>query len=248
MLDPLSGLDPATRELAETRLFAERALFIARRMPTLLRWEMELFTVKTADLPQIHQLLAHSAQLATAAERFSQVAAQLPSLFATEREQLLTALKDQERGLSGLTKEIQLMLATGSQMADATNGALKTFQEVSAQLTAGPPDPNATPFRIGDYTAAAAQIHATATELVTLLRALDGLAGSPHLAQVSSQFGVLTQQVQAGSREVVDYAFQRGLLLVVLACGAVLITALAYRMLNMRLSRWSTEKDEARRR
>src|SRR5262249_16488484 len=48
LLDPLSGLDPATRELAETRLFAERGLFFARWMPTLLRWEMELFTVKTA--------------------------------------------------------------------------------------------------------------------------------------------------------------------------------------------------------
>jgi hypothetical protein len=241
MLDPLSGLDPATRELAETRLFAERALFIARRMPTLLRWEMELFTVKTADLPQVQQLLAHSAQLATAAERFSQVAAQLPSLFATEREQLLTALKDQERGLSGLTKDVQLMLATGRQMADATNGALKTFQEVSAQFNAGPPDPNATPFRISDYTTAAAQIHATATELVALLRTLDGLAGSPHLAQVSSQFGVLTQQVQAGGREVVDYAFQRGLLLVVLCCGVALTTALAYRILTVRITRRLTK-------
>src|SRR5262245_47609351 len=50
MLDPLSGLDPATRELAETRLFAERALLIAQRMHDLLRWEMELFTLKTAEM------------------------------------------------------------------------------------------------------------------------------------------------------------------------------------------------------
>ena len=241
MLDPLSGLDPATRELAETRLFAERALFIARRMPTLLRWEMELFTVKTADLPQIQQLRTHSAQLAAAADRFSQVAAQAPMMLATEREQLLTALKDQEHGLSGLTKEVQLMLATGRQMADATNGTLKTFQDISAQFKAGPTDPNTPPFRINDYTAAAAQIHTTATELVALLQALDGLAGSPHLAQVSSQFGVLTQQVQAGGREVVDYAFQRGLLLVILCCGVVLTTALVYRILTVRISRRLTK-------
>src|SRR5262245_25096671 len=74
MLDPLSRLDPATRELAETRLFAERALFIAHWMPNLLRWEMELFTVKTVELPQVHQLLTNSTQLAAAADRFSQVA------------------------------------------------------------------------------------------------------------------------------------------------------------------------------
>jgi hypothetical protein len=240
MLDPLSGLDPATRELAETRLFAERALFITRRTPTLLRWEMELFTVKTADLPQIQQLLTHSAQLATAAERFSQVAAQVPAMLTTEREQLIAALEEQESGLSGLTKEVQLMLATGRQMADSANGTLKTFQEVTAQFKTGPQDPNTPPFRIREYTDAAAQLHATATELVALLQALDEVAGSPHLAQVSSQFGVLTQQVQASGREVVDYAFQKIFLLVVLCCGVVFTTVLLYRVLSTRLTRWLT--------
>ncbi|MBI3800641.1 MAG: hypothetical protein HY268_27140, partial [Deltaproteobacteria bacterium] len=231
MLDPLSGLDPATRELAETRLFAERALFIAQRMPNLLRWEMELFTVKTAELPQLQQLLTNSTQLAAAADRFSQVAVQLPTWLSTERESLLGALKEQETGLSSLTREVQQTLATGSQMADSTNLTLKTFQEVMARLNSGPQDPSAEPFRIREYTDAAAQIHATALELVTLLQALDGLASSPHLAQVSSQFSVLTQQAQTSGRAVVDYAFYRALLLVLLGCGAVLTTALAYRVL-----------------
>jgi hypothetical protein len=238
MLDPLSGLDPATRELAETRLFAERALFIAQRMPNLLRWEMELFTVKTAELPQLQQLLANSTQLAAAADRFSQVAAQLPTLLSTERERLLGVLKEQGTGLSALAKEVQQTLATGSQMADSTNMTLKTFQEVMARFNSGPQEPSAEPFRIREYTDAAAQIHATATELVVLLQALDGLAGSPHLAQVSSQFSVLTQRAQTSGKEVVDYAFQRALLLVLLGCGAVFATALVYRVLNARLSRW----------
>jgi hypothetical protein len=241
MLDPLSGLDPATRELAETRLFAQRALFIAQRMPNLLRWEMELFTVKTAELPQLQQLLANSTQLAAAADRFSQVAAQLPTLLSTERERLLGALKEQETGLRSLTREVQQTLATGGQMADSTNLTLKTFQEVTAQFNAGPQDPNTPPFRIREYTDTAAQIHATATELVVLLQALDGLAGSPHLGQLSSQFGVLTQHVQTSGREVVDYAFQRALLLIVLGCGAVLVTALAYRVLTTRPARRLTK-------
>jgi len=239
-LDPLSGLDPATRELAETRLFAERALFIAQRMPDLLRWEMELFTVKTTEMPQMQQLVTNSTQLAAAADRFSQVATQLPTLLRTEREQLLGTLKEQETGLSALAREVQQMLATGGQMADSTILTLKTFQGVLEQLNSGPQEPNAEPFRIREYQEAAAQIHATATELVVLLQALDGLAGSPHLAQVSSQFSVLTQHAQTSGREVVDYAFQRALVLVVLGCGAVLATALIYRVLNARLSRWLT--------
>jgi hypothetical protein len=238
MLDPLSGLDPATRELAETRLFGERVLFIAHWMPNLLRWEMELFTLKTVELPQLQQVLTASTQLAAAADRFSLVAAQLPALLSTEREELLGALQEQETGLSMLAKEVQQTLATGSQMADSTNLTLKTFQEVMARFDSGPQDPNAEPFRIEAYTDAAARIQAAATELVALLQALDGVAGSPHLAQVSAQFSVLTQQAQTSGREVVDYAFHQALLLVLFGCGAVLATALVYRVLSARLSKW----------
>ena len=172
----------------------------------------------------------------------------MPTLLRTEREQLLGALKEQQTGLSTLAREVQQTLATGNQMANSTNSTLKTFQEVMARFNSGPQDPHAEPFRIREYTDAAAQIHTTAAELVVLLQALDGLASSPHLAQVSAQVSVLTQQAETNAKEVVDYAFQRTLLLVVLACGAVLITALAYRMLNMRLACWNTEKERVRRR
>ena len=151
-LDPLSGLDPATRELAETRLFAERALFIAQRMPDLLRWEMELFTVKTTEMPQLQQLVTNSTQLAAAVDRFSQVAAQLPTLLSTEREKLLSAVKEQEPGLRVLTKEVQQTLATGGQMADSTNRALQTLQEVVARFNSGATNPGAEPFQIQAYT------------------------------------------------------------------------------------------------
>jgi hypothetical protein len=123
-------------------------------------------------------------------------------------------------------------------MADSTNTTLKTFQEVMARFNSGPQDLNTEPFRIREYTDAAAQIHTTATELVVLLQALDGMAGSPHLAQVSSQFSVLTQHAETSGREVIDYAFQQALLLVMLGCVAILATALVYRVLNARLSRW----------
>ena len=237
-LDPLSGLDPATRELAETRLFAERALFLAQRMPDLLRWEMELFTLKTAEMPQLQQVVTNSTQLAVAADRFSQVAAQLPTLLSTEREKLLGALREQETGLSSLAKEVRQTLAVGGQMADSTNVTLKTFQDVMVRFNSGPRDSSAEPFRIQEYTTAAAQVQATITELVVLLQTLEGLVGSPHLTQVSSQFSVLTQQAQTSSKEVVDYAFQRALLLIVLGCVAVLATVLIYRVLSATLSRW----------
>ena len=51
--DPLAGLDPAVRELTQTRLFAERALYVAQKMPLLLRWQTELLTINTLNQPAV---------------------------------------------------------------------------------------------------------------------------------------------------------------------------------------------------
>jgi len=55
-VDPLAGLDPAVRELTQTRLFADRALYVVQRMPRLLRWQTELLGLNTAQIPAVRQL------------------------------------------------------------------------------------------------------------------------------------------------------------------------------------------------
>lgn len=90
-----------------------------------------------------------------------------------------------------------------------------------------PPQANAVPFRIQDYTESAAQIEATTERLTELFGMLDRTMGSFDLAQFSAQVGPVVQQVQAGGKEVVDYAFWKGILLIVI----VLVAALIYRFL-----------------
>jgi hypothetical protein len=53
MLDPLAGLDPTVREIAQTRLFAERAMFVAQRMPKVLRMEIELVSFRFIETPEV---------------------------------------------------------------------------------------------------------------------------------------------------------------------------------------------------
>jgi ABC-type Fe3+ transport system permease subunit len=90
-----------------------------------------------------------------------------------------------------------------------------------------PPPANAESFRIQDYTQSAAQIEATAGRLTEFLGMLDRTIGSSNLAQFSAQLGPVVQQAQAGGKEVVDYAFWKGILLVVI----VLVAAVIYRFL-----------------
>jgi len=231
-IDPLEGLDPATRELANTRLFAERGLFLARNMPTLIRWETELLAIQTAEMPQMEKLLANTAQLSESADRFSQTAERLPGLISAERQQIVQALNAQQPGLTSLAAQTEKALDAGKQMSNASTATLKSFQEVLRQLQASPSNPDAEPFRINDYTAAAAQINATAQDLVKLLQAFDQTLAPGKLDGLSTRLDALTRQTQASGKEFVDYTFRQtlflALILIAFACGMVLASAVAF--------------------
>ncbi|MGR8941071.1 MAG: hypothetical protein ACU83P_05720 [Gammaproteobacteria bacterium] len=238
-IDPLMGLDPATRELANTRLFAERGLFLARHMPTLIRWETELLILQTAEMPQMEKLLANTSQLSESADRFSQTAESLPGFISAERQQIVQALEAQQPGLARLAAKTEQALAAGKQMSDASTATLKTFQEVVQQLQGWPSDPNAESFRINDYTAAATQINASAQELVKLLQAFDQTLAPGKLDGLSTRLGAMSRQAQASGKELVDYTFRQilflGLILIASACGMVLASAVAFWKLKKKL-------------
>ena len=231
-IDPLSGLDPATRELANTRLFAERGLFLARHMPTLIRWETELLIIQTAEMPQMEKLLASTAQVSESADRFSQTAERLPGLISAEREQIVQALNAQQPGLTSLAAQTGKALDAGKLMSNSSTATLKSFQDVLRQLQASPSNPNSEPFRINDYTAAAAQINATAQDLVKLLQAFDQTLAPGKFDELSTRLDALTRQAQSSGKELVDYTFRQtlflGLILIGFACGMVLVSALAF--------------------
>jgi hypothetical protein len=239
-IDPLAGLDPATRELANTRLFAERAIFLARHMPALIRWETELLVIQTAEMPQMEKLLADTTQLSESADRFSLMTERLPSLISAERQQIVEALDNQLPGLNSLAAQTEKALDAGKQMSNASTATLKSFQDVLRQLHASPSNPDAEPFRINDYTAAAAQINATAQDLVKLLQAFDQTLAPGKFGELSTRLEALTRLTQSSGKELVDYTFRQtlflGLILMGSACGMVLISALVFWILRKKFA------------
>ncbi len=233
-LDPLAGLDPATQELAQTRMFGERALFVMQRMPVLLRLQTEIFTLGAAALPETQGLLTNSIRLAGAMEQFGQVAQELPDRLSRERAEILKSLTAQESELRALATDTRLTLEAGSQMASNLDTALKSFDAVVQRLGSGPPKTNSEPFRIQDYTEAAAQIDATAQRLTEVLQRFDQTLGSTNLAAASAQATVAVQAAEAGGRALVEYAFWKSLLLLACACVLFLATAVLRRWLVMK--------------
>jgi hypothetical protein len=163
-------------------------------------------------------------------ERFAAVAEKLPGQVSAEREEILKALQVQE-------KDVASLMSSGTQFSASLNTTLTTLDALMKRFgvgetnSAGPPKTNAEPFRIQDYTQTAAQLEVTARQLTELLVTLDQTLGSTNLAKLSAQIGPVVQQAQTGGREIVDYAFWKGILLVVIA----LLAALIYRFLVVRL-------------
>lgn len=232
-LDPLAGLDPAVREITQARLFAERALFVGQRLPKLLRWHAELFSVEAMDLPASRQLVANTTQATSSMERLTAVAEKLPERLSKEREELVKALESQEKTLKPLVSEVKQTVEAGRQMSEALTTTLKTLDAVVQRATpAGPKDPNAEPFRIQDYQKTAAQVEATAKQATELLATLDRILASENVKKLSEQVAPAVKQGEAAGKEVVDYAFKKALILL----AALLASGLIYRFLGPRLA------------
>jgi hypothetical protein len=244
-LDPLSSLDPATRELTQTRLLGERGLYVAQKMPTLLRWQTELLALNTSELPAVQQLVTNSTQLAASAERFASVADQLPDRLSAEREQILKALQSQEKELAALAGEMRQTLLAGSQMSTSLNTTLTTFDALMKRFGVGETnsapvaDTNAVPFRIEDYLQTAAQLEATARQLTELLVTVDQTLGSTNLAQLPARVDPVFQQAKSGGKEVVNHVFRMGVWFVAI----VLAAALIYRFLTVRMTSASAKSN-----
>jgi hypothetical protein len=229
MLDPLSGMDPAVREIAQTRLFAERAIYLMQKLPNTLRWQTELMSLNTVDIPTVQQVVTNSTQIAAALDRFAVTAEKLPAQVSTEREAIVKALESQE-------KDVASLFNAGTAMSDSLNTTFQTFDALMQRFGVGETNnstaqsTNAQPFRIQDYTATAAQLESTAKQLTELMLTLDRTLGSTNLAALSAQLSPAVADARAGGRAVVDYAFWKGLLLI----GIALVAALVYRFLSAR--------------
>jgi hypothetical protein len=230
MLDPLAGMDPAVREIAQTRLFAERALYVAQKMPLMLRWQTELLSINATETPAVQQLVSNSTAISASLERFATVAEKLPNQVSSEREEILKALHSQEKDLAAL-------MNAGTDMSDSLNTTLTTFDALMKRFGVGETNntkssaTNAEPFRIQDYTATAAQLSATADRLTELLSTLDRTLGSTNIAALTEKVSPAVERAEAGGKAVVDYAFWKGVLLV----GIGLLAMLIYQFATARL-------------
>ena len=235
-LDPLAGLDPAVREVEQSRLLAERTVFYAQRMPGLISAQAELLVYEFAVAPETRDLLNATVRVGEASRTIANTTSALPEWATRERQaaidQFMQALQSQQETMRALLVELRQTLEAGTQTSQSLNVTVRAVDELVGRFkpneAAPAPGEPKKPFDINDYTRAAAEFSATARELQQLVAALD--QNVPGVAAAA-------QRATEGGRNLVDYAFRRALILIVVFIVGVLAAVLAYRVLAVRIAR-----------
>jgi len=239
-LDPLASLEPAAREIALSRLMAERALYFAQRAPMTLGIEIRLLVRDFFAREQITTLLGQI-------ERLTRTADSLPATLSAEREaaidqisreltlQRTGLLQDLERSsLTTILGETRATLEAGERMSTSLDGTLTTLDAFVGRFdekSAGAPEEKsppqgaapavaaapAKPFDIVEYGLAAERIGGAARELSDAIATLD-----QSLPQVESLLDESTARLERGIARA-----ERALLLVVLVAVAATTAAVA---------------------
>jgi hypothetical protein len=248
-VDPLAGLEPAVRELEQTRLFAERTMFYVQRAPILLSTQVQLLTMKLARLPETRSVLDDSQRISLAAASIADTAAKLPDAVRVEREaavkQIGEELAAQRQGLIAdlekseaptrkILTDAKATLDAGTQMSTALQGAIGSFDKMLGHFEKGEPDPGAPPpppaepgrpFDIREYGDAATRIGDSLKELNAVVTSLDH-----SLPQVQR---AVDEAAQRGD-QTIDHAYERGIQLGVLLIVLAAVAALVVRWISAR--------------
>jgi hypothetical protein len=230
-LDPLAGLDPTAAAIQETREMGERAMYYSQRMPGLLSWQVEVLAYQLANQPGSQQILSDANRLATSTEIFAKTAQQLPQLINDQRQaaiqQVLDGFTSTANKSGDLLAKTRLTLDSASTAATNLNAAIQSLTAFVQFITPTNPgassnNTNSKPFNVLDYGTAAAQIGVAANNLTALLATVN--QSTPELARLS-------QQSVVGAKQVVDHAFWRGVILVVILLVGAVLAGLTYRKL-----------------
>lgn len=232
-LDVFSGLDPAVREIAQTRALAERSIYYLQRAPTLLDLQIERLAYELAITPEAKDLLIDAERISQIGSASDRLVTMLPDLVARERaaaiSQLLGELERRSRSLVGASSDIRLTLEAGTDTAQALQGTLASIDRLSVRYAKLKPVRSTEPgesFDVRDYIALLNETQATVRELDRLSQRIERM-----LPKTTDAAQTATMNIES----LIDRVFLRLLTLIIALFACALIAPLAYRAVAMRI-------------
>ena len=230
----------ASKAVDEARLLTERMFYLAKREPTLLRWEAEAVQDQALANPQIGNALAD-------VHRLTAVAEQLPKNIAAERKAVVAIVDDHMKAVEqtaatvrDTVAEAKEVVATLGETGQTLNTMLKTADELLARYdsrqrwaTTRP----SRPFDVREYTQGVKELTAALGQMNDLMKSSDDLLGSSDWArrieQVNESADGRMRIASERSEALINIVFRR----VYLALGAFFGMLILYRLFTLLLIR-----------
>jgi hypothetical protein len=235
-LDPFGSIDPAVREIEQTRVLAERTIFYLQRAPNLLDMQIERLVYQLAVMPETKQTLTDVSRVALAAEAVGALTNDAPDIIAAERhaiiEELTQALFAEQTRLSELLVEVRAVLESGATVSESVGTTVQAVDGLVSTIHArrdAKPDSNEPrrPFDVTEYTAAMREISTSARELHALLDQVDSSSVS-----VEHLTGATAREIQA----LADHVYWQIVSIVLVLAATILTGMLMYRYAARRLA------------
>lgn len=220
----LAPVSEATRQLEETRMLAERGLYLTKRMPQLARWQAEAFLHSVMRHPEVHKFNDTAARVAAVVET-------LPARFAEERAIIMKRIEDREKAIGAIAQDVRVSAADVKEtvkeihsLLKESEGVLKVADSLAGKLLpgqAGDEGPKGLhAFDIREYTAT----------VRALREFLESPAWTSRLSDLNqtAQLRVTHAGTEAGL--LLNSMFWRAAVLILLVFGL----AIAYRALGRR--------------
>ena len=254
-----SSVRNITEQVEQTRLMAERAMFLSTRLPLLAGGFADIWVTRLAFNPALEELRGDVNTFAEVSDRLASVAEQLPEtinverketieqvakeadalryeaiehLFegvARERQEILKQLIEEEERLGGLVTELRHTLAEANTLTVSVDTLAQRF-DVGAPL-----EPGEKPFDIDDYRATIIDSRAAIAETNGLVQSANELLNSPGANQLVPSLVAAINQAGETSEGLINHTVIRAMFLILIFLVGLVIARLCYRWLEIRL-------------
>jgi len=206
-----------TKEVEETRMLAERGIFLASRMPLLAGGFGDVWLSQWILNPELQKLVEDVHTFSNVSERLATVAEQLPDNIAAERRTLIQDLESQEKTIRNVVGDIREMMKEGNDLITLVNETAKVVETVSVRIDSMLNAPiTGRPFDIMDYYNTVSAASGTVKQVNSLLDSVDELLASPNWDQRMPVVLKLVDGVESEGEELVTHAFLLGIALMLI--------------------------------
>ena len=233
------SVEMATKQVEEARLLAERAIFLATRMPLLTGYFADVWTSQLLISPELKTLL-------TDLHRFVDTTENLPQDFARERkaliEQTMDRLADERKKTINdfLAQEARLkgVLTDIKQAAIETNKLMISLNSFTDYLESESPE-GSQPFVINDYKETLAEITKAGSQLNALVDSLNRYFNSPGMERLLPQIERAIGAAGDESKALINHSFGLAVLLILIWFVAYIVARLAVNYFSKKMPKSS---------